>query len=335
MKSTITKLLVIGLVLMIAGLFHIRNSFAESPITLNLVSAFPKNNPIAFSAGYWVEEINKRANGALVVNWKGGPEVLPVFDQPQATVNGVIDIDYAPPNYYAGILPGADVLELSRLYPQEQGPGTVIHNYMNKMYNEKGIKYLGEVMGSPDTGNFLLCLREKVSKISDIAGKKIRVSPLTRHFIDALKAEPVTIPGPEIYLAMERGTVDGFIWPIYAGFNEMGLQEVTKYILDHGVYRGPSGFFMNLEKWNKLPEKLQTLILDVTKDTLAWGQKNVTSQDQSQRERAKKAGVQFIRFDKEEGESYVKISQDALWNYFKGKLSADRYNELRKLLNYK
>ena len=335
MKSTITKLLVIGLVLLIADLFHIRNSFAESPVKLNLVSAFPKNNPINSSARHWVDEINKRAKGTLVVNWKGGPEVLPVFDQPQAIVNGVIDIAYGPPNYYAGILPGADALELSRFYPQEQGPGTAIHDYMNKMYNEKGIKYLGEVMGSPDTGNFLLAFREKVSKISDIAGKKIRVSPLTRHFIGALKAEPVTIAGPEVYLAMERGVVDGFIWPIYAGFNEMGFQEVTKYILDHGVYRGPSGFFMNLETWNKLPKKVQTLILEVTKDTLVWGQKDITSQDQSQRDRAKKAGVQFIRFDKEEGERYVQISQDELWKYFKGRLSADRYNELRKLLNYK
>ncbi len=74
---------------------------------------------------------------------------------------------------------------------------------------------------------------------------------------------------------MERGVVDGFIWPMYAGFSDMGLQEVTKFVVDHGVYRGPSGFFMNQKAWDKLPKNLQDLVLEVRKETMAWGEKKI------------------------------------------------------------
>jgi TRAP-type C4-dicarboxylate transport system substrate-binding protein len=306
-----------------------------APVTLNLVAAFPKTNPIAFSAVHWVEEMNKKGKGEIVVNWKGGPEIIPIFDQPQAVVNGVIDINYAPPNYYAGLLPGADVMELSNFYPADQGPGSSIYEFMVRMYKPRGIRYLGEIMGAPDTGNFLLCMRgQKVSRVQDIVGKKVRVSPLTRHFIVGLKAEPVTIAGPEIYVAMERGVVDGFIWPMYAGFSDMGLQEVTKFVVDHGVYRGPSGFFMNQKAWDKLPKNLQDLVIEVTKETMAWGEKNVTSHDKSERDKAKSAKVEFVKLPDAEGKAYIKASQDALWAYFKTKMPQDRYQESRKLLNY-
>ena len=38
---------------------------------------------------------------------------MPTFDQPEALVRGVFDIWYGAPNYWAGIVPGGYVTEMS------------------------------------------------------------------------------------------------------------------------------------------------------------------------------------------------------------------------------
>ncbi len=328
------RLVILTFVFFLATVLFLQAPATAKPITLNLVSSFPQNHLVSQFGNYFVQALNKQAKGELYINWKGGGEIIPTFDQPEALIKGVIDVGNIVPNYMAGVVPGAYVLEMSRLLPLEQGPGTAIYEYLVKMYAEKGIRYIGEYAGSHGTGSFYLFTRFKPQKLSDLAGKKIRVSPLSRQFAQALGAEPITMPPPDIYLAMERGVVDGFIWPFVAAFNEMGFPKVVKCAIDLPIYRGSMGMFMNLKVWNKLPKDLQKMILDVQRMAAVWGEGYYASAGPNQMKRAKAAGVEFIKFSKAENEKFVRLSQDMLWTYFKKILSADRYKKLRQLLEY-
>jgi len=301
---------------------------------LNLVSSFPQNHLVSQFGNYFVQTLNKLEKDKLYINWKGAGEVIPTFDQPEALAKGVIDIGNIVPNYMAGVVPGAYVLEMSRLLPIEQGPGTPIYEALVDMYAEKNIRYIGEYAGSNGTGSFYLFTRFKPEKLSDISGKKIRVSPLTRQFIESLGAEPITMPPGDIYLAMERGVVDGFIWPFVAAFNEMGFPKVTKCVIDLPVYRGSMGMFMNMKSWNGISGEIQKKILDIQLLTAEWGEGFYASAGPNQMKQAKAAGLEFVKFSGAENEKYVKLSQDALWSYFKEILKPDRYTKLRQLLEY-
>ncbi len=304
------------------------------PITLDMISAFPKGTVMVASAEYFVKEVNRRAQGKVVFDWKGGPEVIPTFDQPEALIRGVFDFNHGVGNYFAGVVPGAYVMELSPYYPADTGPGTEAYDYRVKMWEEKGLRYIGEYPGAPDSGNFYLYTGFRPNSISDLAGKKYRVSPLTRHFIEALGAEPITMPGGDIYLALERGVVDGFIWPFFTAFTEMGWHEVIKYVIDIPVYRGLYGAFMNLDSWNQLPDDMQDLLLDVHKDTQSYWIGFIAAEEAKQERVTKKAGVEFITFSAAENQQFQQLSKDSLWAHFKGELSPDRYTELRQLLGY-
>ncbi len=304
------------------------------PITLEMVTAFPKGTVMVASAEYFVNEVNRRAQGKVVFDWKGGPEVIPTFDQPEALIRGVFDFNHGVGNYYAGVVPGAYILELSPYYPADTGPGTEAYDYRVKMWEEKGLRYIGEYPGAPDSGNFYLYTGFRPNSISDLAGKKYRVSPLTRHFIEALGGEPITMPGGDIYLALERGVVDGFIWPFFTAFTEMGWHEVIKYVIDIPVYRGIYGAFMNLDSWNRLPDDMQDLLLDVHKDTQSYWIGFIAAEEAKQERITKKAGVEFITFSAAENQQFQQLSKDALWAHFKGELSPDRYTKLRQLLGY-
>jgi TRAP-type transport system periplasmic protein len=88
------------------------------------------------------------------------------------------------------------------------------------------------------------------------------VPPLTRFFVAGLGAEPVTLPPSDIYLALERGTVEGFTWPVYDGFINFGWQEVSKFMVAHPLYRNGTSIAVNLRKWNTLPEDAKKIMLD-------------------------------------------------------------------------
>jgi len=302
------------------------------PIVINLISSFPKGAVASQGGVYFVETVNRRGKGKIKINWKGGAEIIPTFDQPEALIKGVVDMGSMVTNYFAGVVPGCQVLELSTYHIEKHNPGTKVYDYMVKIFADKGLRYIGEYTGAPDTSNFYLYTRFKPKSLADLKGKKFRVAPLTRQFIESLGAEPITTPGSEIYLALERGVIDGFIWPYFASFNEMGFPKVVKYTINIPVYRGSLGMFMNLKSWNKLPKDVQDLMLKAQKDTQYWWEGFIGAVDARQQRQAKAAGMKFVKFSKPENKKYVELAQDSLWAYFKKTLKPKRYDDLRKLL---
>lgn len=304
----------------------------DKPIQLNMVGSFPRKSVTSRAGSYFVDTVNREGKGRVKINWKGAAEIIPTFDQPEALIKGVIDMGAMVTNYFAGVLPGCQVLELSSSYISDYAPGTKRYDYLVKMYAEKGIRYIGEYMGTPGTSCFYVYTRFQPKKLGDLAGKKFRVAPLTRQFIEALGAEPITMPGSEIYLALERGVTDGFIWPFFASFNEMGFPKVVKYAVHIPVYRGVIGMFMNLKSWNRLPKDVQELLLKAQTRTQFWWEGYIDAVDKRQKKEAKAAGMKFIKFSNSENKEYVQLSEDALWAYFKKILSPERYNDYRQLL---
>ena len=309
-------------------------SAPAGPITLEMITAFPKGTLMVGSADYFVNEVNRRAAGKVVFDWKGGPEVIPTFDQPEALIRGVFDLHHGVANYYAGVVPACYVMDLSPYYPSETGPGTETYEYLVKLWEEKGIRYIGEYIGKPDSGNFYLYTTFRPKSLADLAGKKYRVSPATRHFCEAIGGEPITMPGGDVYLALERGVVDGFIWPFYTGFTEMGWHEVIDYVIDIPIYRDGYIAVMNLDSWNQLPNDVQDLLLEVNIDTQNYWLGFTEAEEAKQERVSKKAGVEFIKFSEAENKEFQKISQDVLWAHFKTELTSEQYTKLRQLLGY-
>ncbi len=59
-----------------------------APITLKGLSAYPQQAPSSHGLQTFRDLVNQRSNGALVINWAGGPEIIGSFDQPQAVSVG-------------------------------------------------------------------------------------------------------------------------------------------------------------------------------------------------------------------------------------------------------
>ena len=306
---------------------------AAEPVTLTMVGAWPPGvSPAADIGIHFKDAVNRLGEGKLVIEFKGASDVIPTFDQPEALVRGVFDVWYGAPNYWAGVVPGGYVTELSSFQVPDQGPDSELFKFLVDMYAAHGVRYLGHFSGGPDTGNHFMYTQEEVSGIEDLKGLKIRVPPLTRFFVEEIGAEPVTLPPGEIYLALERGTVDGFTWPFFDGFTNFGWQEVSKYVILHPLYRDGTSIDMNLEKWNSLTPDVQEIVLEAVRETQEWASGWVSEAQASQLTDMKKGGMKTIEFSSEEAELWRDTADRALWKHFESAMTPDEYATARKLL---
>jgi TRAP-type C4-dicarboxylate transport system substrate-binding protein len=280
---------------------------AAQEATLKVVSAFPENTLYVKRLESWIERANQEGRGTLRLTFIGGPKAIPTFEVGNAVRTGVVDIAMSTGAYYTNMFPESDALKLTQIPIAEQRKNGA-YEYINKIWNQKGnMLYLARIV---QWQPFHLYLNKKIER-PDLAGLKIRVTPVYREFFTALGATVMqTAPG-ELYTALERGVVDGYGWPI-GGIFDLGWQEKTKFRVDPGFYDAEVSLIVNLDTWKKLTPTQRDLL---TRQALAFEAQNdfwkTYAEDEIKRQA--QAGIQVIRFDGAPGQQYVDRAYETAW----------------------
>jgi len=97
----------------------------------------------------------------------------------------------------------------------------------------------------------------------DMKGLKIRTPPIESIIksMEALGANPVSIPYGDTYMALKTNVADGQENPL-ANIGDMKFFEVQKYMTMIDYQFHPEPIDMSLDMWNKLPADLQKIIQD-------------------------------------------------------------------------
>jgi TRAP-type C4-dicarboxylate transport system substrate-binding protein len=312
--------------------FGLSGSFSQAVAkthTINCLTAWPKS---AFESGEFLKfldnvqkEADKKYPGELKMVYKGAGEVVATNEQVEACRTGLVEMVYTAGSYYTSVLPVIDIMSLTDLMPwQERKAG--VFAYLNKLHNEKAnIEMLGRV----GTGSYFhLFLAKPIEKVDDLKGRKIRCSPTTISFMKAVGATPIQMPPPDIYTAMERGVVDGYLLPP-GTIRDFGLVPVSKYIVFPGIYQPCQFVLMNLDVWKKLPKHLRTLLVENTEKMAHFNIEDQVAQLKKELDSFKKEGMQFIELSPAEGAKFKKIANDALYETVAKKAP----NEAKKLLD--
>lgn len=273
------------------------------------------------------ELVEERLGDKLKINYLGGPEVVPQFEQFEALRNGVADVILGAAAYYTAQVPEASAMLLARKSPQEQRESGY-YDLMRQIHLEKGdVVYLSNLTGVPNVG-FRLYVNEKIEE-PNLEGLKFRVSPVYVPLVNGLGGTPVNMPTTEIYTAIERGVVDGF-GSTYVGIMDFALDEVTKYVIDVPFYSKDNAILMRAETWNSLPEdvraELEEIAIEVENRMTEFVKEKVAKED----ELLKDAGLEFITFDEADTQKYLDAAYDARWKDTKEK-SPEYADKLREL----
>jgi len=215
----------------------------------------------------WVKRIEDASNGRVKIDIfpsmsLGGkpPELI------RQVRDGVVDIVWTVNGYTAGLFPRAEVFELPFIHTND----TVATNLaMGELYEEhlsqdfKGVKPL---FLHVHAGQAIQTVDLEVTKPEDLAGKKIRIPTRTGAWvIEALGANPVGMPVPELPQALSKKVVDGALIP-WEIIPALKLQDLTDYQIElkDKTRLGTTTFqvSMNQARWDSLPDDLKQVFLD-------------------------------------------------------------------------
>ena len=312
----------------IAAVLAAAPAFAD-PVKMNAVTLAPK--PVYINGPFksFVEEVNEKFAGKIEINWRGGPEVMPPFKQAEGVRNGAMDMTYTSPSYYQGLVPTSGTMNLS-FKTYDEIAATDYHERMTELHAEKDLVYVGEI---PATElNFFIYMGEEISSLDDLKGKRIRVFPTLLPLVQALGAEPIVLGMGEIYTAMERGTIDGFMQGPLGQAEQFG--DLVKTVVAPGVYRAGFPVLVNADTWAEIPEDVQNELVTFLRKDFAprmdsiWAGPIAESQTQM-----REKGWTFLELTGDNAAAYEKMAMDAAWGVISENAGAEIAAELRAMLD--
>jgi len=212
----------------------------------------------------WSKMIEEKSGGRIKITIYPGSTLGKPADHYDLVVNGVADLAFTVPGYTPGRFPLLSVAELPGVgFKTAKGGSQAIQSLSDKYFKQefKDVKLLYLWVHPP--GHFHLA-KKPVHKLEELAGLKIRAAtPVLTNMVKLLGAIPVSIPAPDTYTALERGTVDGTIFP-WEAISSFKIAEVLKHHVDSGLYVAPFLTYMNIKKYESLPPDLRKVIDEVS-----------------------------------------------------------------------
>jgi TRAP-type C4-dicarboxylate transport system substrate-binding protein len=325
--------LVLVLLLTISSLPILAGNVHAKKVTIKAISAWPTNE-VSVADDYLVfikkanEQLKAKHPGEAEIVYIGGPEVIPTKNQAESLRQGVVHMYFGSDAYYAGIAPGANCSRLSQLYAweeEERGADAIFNEIHQKKLNSYYLGRLASEFG------FQLYLNKPVEKPEDIKGLRIRVSPIYLEFMNALGAAPLDTSPGDIYQALERGVVDGFIWPFFT-IRTWGWHEVSKYVVGPQFYKVCHAILINLDVWNQLSKPVQQTLQEVLRKEAREAAERDAKKVAEEKELLKKAGMQFITFTEADTKRYLDMAYESAWEGMIKK-SPEYAPKLRKILS--
>jgi TRAP-type mannitol/chloroaromatic compound transport system substrate-binding protein len=236
-------------------------------IRWRLTSSFPKSLDISYGV---VETIARMVAEATDNQFQMQPfaagEIVPGLQAMDAVSNGTVEACGTAAYFYFGKDPTFALfcavpfgLNQRQMYAWfYDGDGMKLMNEFGKRFNIYSLVAGGT--GCQMGGWF----RKEIKEVADLKGLKFRIAGFAGKTIQKLGSIPQQIAPGDIYPALERGTIDAVEYIGPYDDEKLGFSKVAKYYYYPGWWEGATtGHLMiNLDKWNELPKRYQSIIAD-------------------------------------------------------------------------
>lgn len=271
---------------------------------LNAGLSSEDNNVASFTAP-WMEEVTKRTDGKVTFDEFYSEEVVNLGEEVKALQDGTIDIA-APvlPTYNPDQFPLSDVTML----PLVSGDSKVVamafadliksdieiadgKTFAEYEYGRHGMKALPVQPIADYTIGFIS--KNEIKSASDLQKLSLRTGGRAHEiFVSELGSGSVSMPWSEEFEALSRGAVDGNVRSIL-DYEPYGFDELITQTLE-GISLGnfPFIWLMDENKWNDLPEDVQTAMEEAAYE-LAETDTKLKLQEEAY-ENAVEKGINFV-----------------------------------------
>lgn len=214
----------------------------------------------------WMDTVNRESKGRIhVTGYPGG--VLGKSDAVyDSLLKGVYDVGNMTVAVKAEQFPLTYSLNLPFISQNPVIATSIMNGPLYDKYFAKEFKDIKVMTLAFSSGNQFYTTKKPLSSITELKGMRIRSGGgLDSNFLAAIGAIPVSVTGPDMYEALQKGTVEGSFYN-YASSPAFKYAEVCKYVAEANI--GGAAWFFGMSKavWDSLPRDLQLVIEYANKD---------------------------------------------------------------------
>lgn len=212
----------------------------------------------------WADEIYEASDGRIKITIYSGGSLASGTAALDALRTQVCDIAWIYPQYFTGQFPLSEVISQPIGVTSVPQGVDVLYDLYEKYpeLQDEVSEFVPLMIHTNPTNKICTTEDHPIYSVQDLKGLTFRASAGTpSDLLLAWGATPIQMAPGDIYQAVQKGTVDGFVFD-WSGMVSFGLQEVTTYLLTYPVYCGPYYLMMNKDSFEALPEDLQNIILE-------------------------------------------------------------------------
>ncbi|MDD2546072.1 MAG: TRAP transporter substrate-binding protein [Burkholderiaceae bacterium] len=238
---------------------------AQAAIRWRLASSFPKSlDTIYGTAEVFAKQVSDMTGGKFQISVHAGGELMPAFGVVDGVQSGSVEMAHTAPYYFYGKDPtfclGCTI------------PFGLNSRQMDAWTNEgNGFKLLREFYAKYNIVHFAAgntgvqmggWFRKEIKSVADLKGLKFRTNPFAGKVLEPFGVVPQSIPGSDLYPALEKGTIDAVEWVGPYDDQKLGFNKVAPFYYYPGWWEGGPQlqFYINNKEWDKLPAEYKAIV---------------------------------------------------------------------------
>jgi len=245
---------------------------SEPTIRWRMPASFPKSlDTIYGGAELIADRVSKLTDGKFQIRPYAAGEIVPALQVLDAVQNNTVECGYTAGFYYIGKSPALvfDTGVPFGLTPRQhnawiyRGGGLELTRKVYASFNV--ISFPAANTGAQMGGWF----RKEIKAVDDLKGLRMRAAGFLGQVLEKLGVVPQQIPASDVYLALEKGTIDAVEWVGPYDDEKLGLHKVAKFYYAPGVLElGASvSLLVNNDVWSKLPPAYQEAIQSACRES--------------------------------------------------------------------
>jgi TRAP-type transport system periplasmic protein len=275
---------------------EIKSRSIKMPIVNNI------EHPQGVGAKKFADLIEQKSGGKIKVRVYAGGTLGGEQQVASAMQGGTIEVSMMAPAQLVGNFKDFLVLDFPFAFANEREADAVLDGPLGRKLLEPmperglvGLAYMEQGYRSITNS------KRPITKLEDIQGLKIRtiLNPLYIDMLNTLGANAVPMPFPELYTALETGTVDGQENP-YSTVEASKFNEVQKYFSNTKHIYNSQLLLASKKFWDSLSDEEKTIFQDAANETRDYQRKVAREMDAKSREALLKSGMQINDISPEE-----------------------------------
>lgn len=235
-------------------------------IDWQMATSWPASlDTILGGATTFAERVSSMSGGRFTITPRSAGEIAPPLEVLNVVSQGAVPCGHTASYYYVGRSPvmGFGASLPFGFTPQQQNAWLYEGGGLERLQEFYASKFNVIQFPAGNTGAQMGgWFRREIASLRDLTGLKMRIPGLGGQVMSKLGVTVQTLPGGEIFQALQTGAIDAAEWVGPYDDEKLGINKVAQFYYYPGWWEPGSTLEVqiNLNEWNQLPQVYQDIV---------------------------------------------------------------------------